>query len=294
MMTSIWAFAVDFTQRFFNEAPVTLWLGAFTIGIIFETLLPKAQAGNTLRARATNITHSLIYLGAIFIFAPSIFTFVAFIRNTLGIHGLINLQVFDNSTYLHQTIIFIIYLFVIDFFQYLWHRAQHRFPILWDQHVVHHSDVTMNVTTATRHHWTEFAFQAFTIALPFTILFNISPTGAGVVSVVFSGWQFFVHMNVRIHLGPFAWIAAGPQVHRIHHSILPEHRDKNFAAYFPIWDVIFGTYHHPTRNEFPETGVKNIALETIWSLSMHPFKQWSRRVMKRLKPVKLFDRSVAD
>ena len=282
MMNSAWIFSLEIIQRFLNGAPVKLWFGAFAAGIVVEALLPNAQAGKKIRAQAVNITHSMIYLGAIFIFAPSVFTLVASIRDAVGVHGLINLQLFDNSTHIGQVVIFLIYLFIIDFFQYWWHRAQHRFPVLWDQHVVHHSDSSMNVTTATRHHWTEFVFQAFTVALPFTILFNISPAGAGAVSVVFGAWQFFVHMNLRIHLGRFAWMAAGPQVHRIHHSILAEHRDKNFAAYFPIWDLIFGTYHHPLRDEFPETGVRGVALESVSSLSTHPFKQWRRRIEKRL------------
>ena len=99
MMTAIWTFAIDFTQRFVSEAPIKLWFGAFVVGIILEAALPNAHPRKTIHARAANVIHSLIYLGAIFIFAPTIFTVVAFIRDALGIHGLINLQLFDNSTY---------------------------------------------------------------------------------------------------------------------------------------------------------------------------------------------------
>jgi hypothetical protein len=31
---------------------------------------------------------------------------------------------------------------------------------------------------------------------------------------------------------------------------------KNFVAFFPIWDILFGTYYHPARDEFPPTGVE--------------------------------------
>ncbi|MBK8742853.1 MAG: hypothetical protein IPM02_26780 [Betaproteobacteria bacterium] len=36
-----------------------------------------------------------------------------------------------------------------------------------------------------------------------------------------------------------------PAAHRIHHSIEQPHRDRNFAALFPVWDVLFGTYVRP-------------------------------------------------
>ena len=45
-------------------------------------------------------------------------------------------------------------------------------------------------------------------------------------------------------------------MHCIHHSILDEHKDKNFAQFFPFIDVIFGTYFAPIKNEFPATGTE--------------------------------------
>ena len=51
------------------------------------------------------------------------------------------------------------------------------------------------------------------------------------------------------------WVLNNAQFHRVHHSVLIEHRDKNFSAYFPIWDVIFGTAVAPTRGSYPKTGL---------------------------------------
>ena len=73
---------------------------------------------------------------------------------------------------------------------------------------------------------------------------------------------------------------AGPQIHRIHHSRMPQHLDRNFAAYFPIWDVIFGTYYHPKPAEFPATGVSGTRIESVWGLSTYPFYQWARRAVQ--------------
>jgi len=48
-----------------------------------------------------------------------------------------------------------------------------------------------------------------------------------------------------------------PQVHRIHHSVERQHQDKNFADALPIFDIVFGTYVKPTRDEFPTTGLSD-------------------------------------
>jgi sterol desaturase/sphingolipid hydroxylase (fatty acid hydroxylase superfamily) len=37
------------------------------------------------------------------------------------------------------------------------------------------------------------------------------------------------------------WLLTSPQYHRIHHSLKPAHFDKNFAAWFPLWDILFRT-----------------------------------------------------
>ena len=46
----------------------------------------------------------------------------------------------------------------------------------------------------------------------------------------------------------------GPQYHRMHHSLQTQHLDKNFALFFPLRDIFFGTYYRPKKGEFPSTG----------------------------------------
>ena len=93
----------------------------------------------------------------------------------------------------------------------------------------------------------------------------------------FSAWTFFIHANLRLELGPFSWILAGPQVHRIHHSKMLQHFDQNFAAFFPIWDVLFHTYHHPQRGEFPPTGVRDERdVDRLVEAVLLPFREWRK------------------
>jgi hypothetical protein len=33
------------------------------------------------------------------------------------------------------------------------------------------------------------------------------------------------------------------------------HQNKNFTTYFPIFDLLFGSYYRPSSEEYPTTGV---------------------------------------
>jgi sterol desaturase/sphingolipid hydroxylase (fatty acid hydroxylase superfamily) len=202
---------------------------ALAIGLIVEVFL-KAEKGHRARDILLNVRYSIVYLTAIFILSPSLNAGIAAIARPLGI-GWIDLDVFSTGTVAGQVGAAIVFVGILDFFYYWWHRAQHAIPWLWDQHVVHHSDTALNVSTSMRHHWSEFIFQTFMISLPMMVLFKLTPLNMWVISTVASAWMWFIHMNIHQHLGPLSWLVGGPQVHRIHHSRLSEHANKNFAAY---------------------------------------------------------------
>ena len=76
------------------------------------------------------------------------------------------------------------FFFVYDFFYYWFHRLQHGSPFLWAQHKLHHSEVSLNATTALRHHWLEDLLRVFFIVLPMSMAFDLKPVGAGFVAFV--------------------------------------------------------------------------------------------------------------
>ena len=115
----------------------------------------------------------------------------------------------------------------------------------------------MNVTTAARHHWLEQPLLIGAMVLPFSYLVQADPAVVFIASLASEVLGHFIHLNAKLSLGRWNWLFANPHTHRVHHSYAPEHIDKNFAAYFPILDVIFGTYYAPRPGEFPSTGVKS-------------------------------------
>jgi len=181
------------------------------------------------------------------------------------------------------------FFFVYDFFYYWFHRLQHRWPFLWAQHKLHHSEEALNATTTFRHHWLEDLLRVFLIVLPMSMAFDLKPASAGAAAFVVGLWPVFIHANLRLHLGPFARVVAGPQGHRIHHSIERAHLDRNLAAFFPLWDHLFGTYYHPRREDYPKTGLASGQKVTSLRQALWlPFGEWlappadARRAARRV------------
>jgi len=175
-------------------------------------------------------------------------------------------------------------LLVFDFFYYWFHRFQHAWAWLWQEHRLHHSEHFLNVTTNYRHHWLEEFFRAFLIVLPMNWLVSISPVNSAVAAFLMRQWSSFFHANIRIGFGAATVLVTGPQYHRIHHSIEEKHIGKNYAAFFPVWDLIFGTYWRPRREEWPETGLADT--NGVWNFSevlFSPFVGWWRRVAGSVK-----------
>ena len=136
---------------------------------------------------------------------------------------------------------------------YWLHRLQHSVPFLWSMHSLHHSAEAMTMATGARHYWVEQAIIA--AFLPgVAMVFKIPMEILRFMPLFFIA-EYLAHMNMKVRFGSLMLVFNNPQFHRIHHSIEPQHRDKNFCKNLPIFDVIFGTVWVPGRDEFPRTGL---------------------------------------
>lgn len=163
------------------------------------------------------------------------------------------------------------YTLVMDLGEYLFHRAQHHIPAMWAMHSFHHSDPAFNVTTTARHFWAEQAIKACSIYFVAGLLFEANPEIIAVYSTL-SLLNYVNHMNVRLGYGRAWFLLNSPHYHRVHHSSLEAHYDKNFAGLFPIYDVIFGTAYRPHTDEYPPTGLYDHSCpRTLLEAVMWPF-----------------------
>ena len=164
------------------------------------------------------------------------------------------------------------YLVVKDVLEYLFHRAQHRIPLLWAMHALHHSEEAFNVSTGWRHFWLEAPLRTALVYPLLGIVFAAPPAIVLTAVCIYMLNHTWAHLNFRVSLGRWALWVMNPQYHRLHHSIEPAHWNRNFADLFPVIDVIFGTARAPGRLDYPATGLVpsdrpvSIADIVIWPL----------------------------
>jgi sterol desaturase/sphingolipid hydroxylase (fatty acid hydroxylase superfamily) len=138
---------------------------------------------------------------------------------------------------------------VSEFGGYWGHRLSHEIPLLWRFHAVHHAPEHVDWLISSRAHPVDQVFEKLCALAPLYILGLVQPTPtgaglAGLIAIFGTIWGFFVHANVRWRLGPLEWLVSTPGFHHWHHTN-DEHRDRNYAALFPVVDRLFGTHYLP-------------------------------------------------
>ncbi|EKF75594.1 hypothetical protein A11A3_01947 [Alcanivorax hongdengensis A-11-3] len=141
---------------------------------------------------------------------------------------------------------FIEILLVVDFASYWIHRAFHEVPWLWKFHAVHHSSEQMDWLASSRLHLVEIVANRFAGYLPIFFL-GFAPSAVYAYLVFVSFHAIFIHANVRFRFPGVRWLIATPEFHHWHHSSEDEAVDRNYAAFLPFYDKVFGTLFMPDR-----------------------------------------------
>lgn len=151
---------------------------------------------------------------------------------------------------------YVLLFLVADFLYYSWHVLNHKFRWFWATHVVHHTAERINFLAALRQGWTDVLGGTWLFFAPLG-LFGFSPEMCFVYFVVVDTWQLVVHNEWAGKLGPLEWVMVTPSNHRVHHSLKPEHVDKNFGGLLIIWDRLFGTYADEGAECLTKFGIAN-------------------------------------
>jgi len=137
----------------------------------------------------------------------------------------------------------VVWFLIADFVKYVYHRACHTLQFLWQAHKVHHAATEFTVLTGNRVHPLEHAGLFICMAIPL-LMTGATPGVLFGVYVVQRVIDWLQHSPVNWTYGWFGrWVVFSPIGHRIHHSPLPEHWDKNFGDFLVIWDRLFGTWY---------------------------------------------------
>ena len=166
----------------------------------------------------------------------------------------------------------IIFLIGEDFIMYWSHRWFHG-KTFWKYHAVHHSSEELEWISAARFH--PFNLFLGSVLADVVLLFaGISPNVFLVLGPLTTAHSAFVHANLDWTLGPFKYVIASPVFHRWHHTAADRGGEKNFAATFPILDVIFGTFYMPAGQLPDQYGIDDRTFpQTFGAQLAHPFTQ---------------------
>ena len=183
-----------------------------------------------------------------------------------------------------------------DFIAFYIHYLQHKIPILWQFHKVHHSGEVMHPLSNFREHPVDNLtydvslnlFVGFILGL-LTAALGYKPTipdilGFSILGLLFNMAAYSLrHSHIWLKWpGVWSKILGSPAHHQVHHSRHPDHLDKNFAFMLPVWDILFKTYEMPEDNRDVEFGIVEDSsdLNSCMSLYTIPFRD-AYRVWKQ-------------
>ena len=225
--------------------------GGFVLFLCFELIRPYRQPSvSKMKRLTTNISLTVLNSAVLsLIFAGvTINTALYVSEKHLGLLNMINLPLWLK--------VFLAVLFM-DFMLYVWHLLNHEVPLFWRFHRVHHSDLNMDVSTATRFHIGELAISA---VIKICLIYFI---GADLISVIIFESLLvltaqFQHSSLKVpeSFEKVFWIFfVPPSMHRIHHSVKILERDTNYGTILSVWDRLTGTLLKDIPQETINIGV---------------------------------------
>ncbi|HYM04290.1 MAG TPA: sterol desaturase family protein [Stellaceae bacterium] len=133
---------------------------------------------------------------------------------------------------------------VLDLAIYLQHVMFHAVPALWRLHRMHHADLDFDVTTGARFHPIEILLS-MGLKLAVVVALGAPAVAVLIFEVLLNATAMFNHGNVGLPRAldhALRWIVVTPDMHRVHHSAVPDETNSNFGFNLPWWDRLLGTY----------------------------------------------------
>jgi len=139
----------------------------------------------------------------------------------------------------------IIAFLTLDFFGgWLVHITQHKIPVLWRFHVIHHADNNVDVTTGLRHHPVESVLRGVFFFMG--ILVSGAPMYAVMIfQTILVITVAFTHANISLPKKvdkALSYVLISPNMHKVHHHWKQPFTDSNYGAILSIWDRMLGTF----------------------------------------------------
>ena len=190
-------------------------------------------------------------------------------------------------------------LMAYDLSYYIYHYAQHKVPMLWELHKVHHSaEVMVGVTKDRVHPLDEFMNRWWDGVIPglcygVWLFFALDPVEITIFGLnvyvlrnILLMMDFVRHTHLKLSYGRVLdGVLLSPHYHQLHHSVAQKHWDKNFGLTLIVWDRLFGTMAKPEPDEtfvFGLTDDEAAEYQSLYRLHVLPLKKMARRAHRAI------------
>lgn len=235
---------MDYILKYEPSIRLAFFLGVLVAMATWEAVSPRRQLQVSRWKRwPSNLGVAAINTGLLRLLIPAAAVGLAAIGEERG-WGLLNNIALPAGGRIVAAVL------LLDFAIYLQHVMFHAVPALWRLHRMHHSDIDFDVTTGARFHPGEILLS---MAIKLAAVAALGPPAVSVLifEVLLNATSMFNHGNVRLP----GWmdrilrrVVVTPDMHRVHHSVLPNETNSNFGFNLSWWDRLFGTYRAQPRD----------------------------------------------
>ncbi len=246
-----------------------LLIGLFALFFTLEQLLHQ---DDSLHKKAAHSINNLVIQGIMYVCNIFWATVIVLAIDWLHLHKVGLLHWIDIPLWLRLVLGVMLY----DMTAYWFHRIEHRVPVLWRFHKVHHSDTDMDASTNFRAHPVEILFWFGASDILATALFGLDGLALGLYGLILI--PFFVFQHTKLNFPTwvdksFGLLIATPNLHKIHHDQDQRFTDSNYADIFILWDRLFGSFRYKPVEEV-KFGLKEFeepGKQSFWYLMASPF-----------------------
>ncbi len=214
------------------------FIGVLVVMALWEALVPRRRREHSRMTRwPANLGMVVVSVALARLLLPITAVGLALLAQ-LGGFGLLNWLAVP------EWLGVIVAVVVLDGAIYVQHVVFHHVPVLWRLHRMHHADLDFDVTTGIRFHPVEILLS-LAIKLAVVAALGAPATGVLLFEILLNASAMFNHANVRLPLGldrVLRLVVVTPDMHRVHHSVIPSETNANFGFFLAWWDYLFGTY----------------------------------------------------
>jgi sterol desaturase/sphingolipid hydroxylase (fatty acid hydroxylase superfamily) len=236
-------------QNFFSThedaAQIILYAGIITFLWVAEVLFSTAGLKTKWRHSSVN----LMFICTALPIQLLLTSFIVIISKWANLHhwGLINLISWHAKSWGYYITLFIL----LDLCEYVYHVIMHKVDTLWKFHLVHHSDLNVDVSTTIREHPGETFVRTCFLML---WVFLLGPViGVLILRQIFQTFSNIVgHTEFRLPERAnkiVGLLFITPNLHHVHHHYRLPYTDCNYGDVLSVWDRIFGTFSELNKED---------------------------------------------